>query len=546
MTSNLLNGKKLSSGAPALNPVSGSAPYDVAPSISAREVWEGLKQPWSSTPQGRLVIRSFSRGVMGAAFYAWGAQKAAKDMVGYNEENPQNALQHMARVIDKVVGKPLIKTLDKIGIDGKEAVSFRPSLSGGARSLGEDAIFNTFDFAMASTGDALGRNIVGLFDPNVKKSWKGEDGKIHLPKAMKSLVGTGGRVLEAQMEDWFVAIPYTFQQKFQRKVINRFSPGFEYAADSTLHGSSFKLDDKGNVVGTYAWEGALDLQGRFTGYNFGTGIYRDLSKAVKGKIHNAFDKEHRDNKKPVHITPASMFNAGKEGVRGGARYLINRAVKTTLVMTPSIPLFSLLRIPQGKHNGIGIKPDGTQMELSEHKGFNSYGDTFNRLDTVLNPFGKAAHKMSAGATKVTTGIAKMRGADEEGIQYAERLADTYMNAAIAYTPYIYAKNEFAHHWDNPDMDKAIYRAIDGVFSGSLKELKSGVGDIRRALKFRDAKEVAADKKRGDGQYHHFSDKVEKKFGKEGSYAESVGRKRDGDWREHLSDRDREAELSPSR
>jgi hypothetical protein len=121
-----------------------------------------------------------------------------------------------------------------------------------------------------------------------------------------------------------------------------------------------------------------------------------------------------------------------------------------------------------------------------------------------------------------------------------------MNAAIAYTPYIYAKNEFAHHWDNPDMDKAIYRAIDGAFSGSFKELKSGLGDMRRAFKFRDSKEGEADKKRFVCNDQPSTEKVEKKFGKDSSYAESVGRKRDGDWREHLSDRDREPELSPSR
>lgn len=548
MTGKLLNGKEMTGGIAMANPVSGSAAYEVAPSISPKEVWDGLKQPWSSTPQGRLVIRSFSRGVMGAAFYAWGTQKAAADMVGYDPENPQGALQNIARVIDKVVGKPMIGALNKVGLDGKDIVSFRPSLSGGARTLGEDAIFNTFDFAMASTGDALGRNIVGLFDPNVKKSWRGEDGKINLPKAMKSLVSTSGRVLEAQMEDWFVAIPYTFQQKFQRKLINRISPGFEFAADSTLHGSSFKVDDDGKVVGTYAWEGALDLQGRFTGYNFGTAIYRDLSKAVKGKVKDVFDKDHRENAKPLHINPETLFKAGTNGVRGGARYLLNRGIKTTLSMTPSIPLFSLLRIPQGKHRGVGIMKDGTQVDLSGRDDFNPYDDTFSKLDTVLNPFGKFAKTMSAGAEKVTTGIARKRGADEAGIKYAENLADTYVNAAIAYTPYIYAKNEFAHHWDNPDMDTAIYKAIDGVFSANLKDVKEGVRGIRHALKFRDAKEVAEDKRRGENDGPcNFADKVEKRGGKDGKFSDKVERASTAEWREQVATRrNQEPELSSSR
>lgn len=530
----------------ALRQMAGTAPYDVAPATSGKEVWDGLKQPWSATPQGRLAIRSVSRGVLGAAFYAWGSQKAVKDMDGYDPEKPENGLQHIARAIDKVAGKPLISVLNKVGLNGQEIVSFRPSLEGGARSLGEDAIFNTFDFAMASAGDALGRNVIGLFDPNTEKKWRKEDGKIHFPTALKSLAATTGRIFEAQAEDWFVAIPYTFQQKAQRKLINRISPGFEYTADSTLNGSSFKLDDNGKIVGTYALEGALDLQGRFTGYNFGTAIFRDLSKTVKTKTKELFDAEARENKPPIKITPETMFDAGKRGISGASRYVLNRAIKTTLVMTPSIPVFSLLRIPQNKHRGIGITPEGAQMDLTQNPDFSAYDQTYGKLDAVLNPFGRVANKLSTGAARMGARVAKAKGADENGQDYAGRVADSYVNAAIAYTPYIYAKNEFAHHWDNPHMDTAIYKAIDGVFSGNLKEARAGLREVRHAMKFRDAETVENDKHADKNRRFNFAEKVEKHGKNNGKHSDNVSRKHGASWQEHISHSANENELGNSR
>lgn len=518
MTETLADSMNIAGSDAVMRLMSGTASYEVVPAKDKnnKQVWEELKQPWSATPQGRLAIRAVSRGVLGAAFYAWGTQKAIKDMEGYDPANPQNGLQRIARVIDKVIGAPMIRSLNKMGLKGDEIVSFRPSHHNGERTLGEDAIFNTFDFAMASAGDTLGREIIALFDPNVEKKWRGADGKIDFPQALKSLVATGGRIFEAQAEDWFVAVPYTFQQKFQRKLINEISPGFETAGDTTLHGSSFKLDKDGKVIGTYAWEGVLDLQGRFTGYNFGTAIFRDLSKAVKTKTKEFMAPDKRDGGKPMRITPETLFDAGRKGVRGTVRYFLNRAVKTVFVMTPSIPLFSLLRIPQSKHRGTGIMPDGTEVQLNDRPDFNPYDETYSNLDAVLNPLGKAAHKLSTGAAGASRRVARMAGVGEDGQDYAGRVADSYVNAAFAYTPYIYAKNEFAHHWDNPDMDKAVYRAIDGMFSLNVKEMKAGVGDIRDALKFRDHKTVKNDERRAKEEEHgptcHFFEDAHKQDG----------------------------------
>lgn len=470
-----------------VKPFAKAASAGASPSAtnSAKEMWESEKKPWAATAGGRLAIRSVSRGIIGAAFYTWGTQKIGRDMPGYSlNKKPENALQHVARAFDTVAGKPIEKIFNKMGKDGKAIVTFRPSLASGGRTLGEDAIYNTFDFAAASAGDAMGREIIGLFDPAVQHKWKGDNGKLSLPNGIKSLAAASSRIFLAQAEDWFVAVPYTFQQKFQRKLINKVSPGFEYTADSTLHGSCYKLDEQGKIKGTYAWEGVLDLQGRFTGYNFGTGLFRDLVKSAKEGVSNLRDPERKAHKPIERLTPETMFKAGQSGLRKATGYLMNRAVKTLIVMTPSVPIFSALRIPQNRNMGIGLMPDGTEVPLGSRADFQpdqldrSEWSTSNRmLDNALDPFGKAANHLSDKLGGAVSTLART----DEGKDKATAFARTYVNASMAYTPYIFAKNEFALMWDNKAMDKAVDRTVDGMFSGKFSEVKSGVKDIAHVI-----------------------------------------------------------------
>lgn len=495
-------------------------------SKEAREMWDSEKKPWASTSGGRLAIRAVSRGVIGAAFYTWGTQKIMRDMPGYSRDaKPENMLQYIARGFDIVAGKPIEKIFNAMGKDGTAIVSFRPSLKTGARTLGEDAIYNTFDFAMASAGDALGREVIGLFDPAVEKKWRGADGKIKFPQAVKSLTHAGGRIFLSQAEDWFVAVPYTFQQKFQRKVINKFSPGFEYTADSTLHGSCYKLDEDGRIKGTYAWEGALDLQGRFTGYNFGTGLFRDMVSAVKQGVEDT----HKVGKAPEKPTPATMFRAGKHTLQHGTHYLLNRLVKTAVIMTPSVPIFSAMRLPQNRNMGIGLTPDGKEVVLGRREDFDvkdvdrSHWSMSNRIiDSALDPFGKAANTLGDKAAGVASSFAR----SGEGKEKAEDFARAYVNASMAYTPYIYAKTEFARMWDNNTMDKAVDRFVDGLFNGKFGEVKEGGRDIAKAI-------IHSKKDKKEG----FAKEVAKS-GKQvaGSFSEqlSAAKPATGSWQEQLT------------
>lgn len=482
---------------------SGIASPDFIPVENPKNIWKDEKQPWAATPSGRLAIRAVSRGIMGAAFYAWGGQKATADMAGYDPENPQNFIQHIAKFFDVAAGKPIKK------IFGENAVTFRPTLDRtGARTLGEDVVDNTFNFAMATVGDAVGRNIVGLFDPNAEAKWRDETGKVNFPKALKGTIFAAGRVFEAQMEDWFVAVPYAYQKKAQRKVINKISPGFEYDADRALNGSSFKVDESGNVIGTYTLEGAIDLQGRFTGYNIGTMMFRDAMKSAKKKLGHHFDREDQELEVNLPASPGSVARTGVDGIRNSIRYTIKSAVKATLIMTPSVPFFWSMRTTQGKHNSLLIGPDGKPLHDAQginirnhrenwdsafgitHDGrrvknqfadpdFDPYSPTYGTIDTMINPFGKAAHNATIKAQEIAAELAGKFGKDVDG---AKDFTNRYVNGTMAYTPYIYAKNEFAHRWDNAQMDSSIYRAIDGAFSFNLKEMKAGMKDIRSALR----------------------------------------------------------------
>jgi hypothetical protein len=53
----------------------------------------------------------------------------------------------------------------------------------------------------------------------------------------------------------------------------------------------------------------------------------------------------------------------------------------------------------------------------------------------------------------------------------------YANAAWAYTPYMYAKAEFANLWDNKQMDGAVDRLIDAAAGVNFGEFKAGAAEV---------------------------------------------------------------------
>jgi hypothetical protein len=555
MTDKLLGNNRFNASEPEVRV---DSPTEIhVPVSDPRDVWKDEKQPWASTAQGRLMIRAFSRGIMGAAFYSVGGHIAANGLVGYNKDAPQGAVQHLASFFDKFAGRPIEKVF------GKDAVTFRPTLSTGARTLGEEVVDTTFNFACATAGDAIGRNIVGMFDPHCESKWRDENGKISFPKTVKSLASATGRVFEAQMADWFVSVPYVYQKRMQRNLIDKFSPGFAYDADRALNGSSFKLDEKGNIIGTYGVEGAIDLQARFTGYNIGTMMYYDGMSIIKDKVKEAFDKDSDRLKLKVPVTPSSMYNASTKGIANAIRYTLKSATKAFIIMTPSLPSFWMMRVTQFKDKGMGIMPDGKPLLDTEDanirisrsnvssrlaktsdgtiiknpfgvEGFDPYKKTYGIFDTAVNPFGRASFELTKKANAAAEKIATARGWD---VDTAVDLSSRYINGAMAYTPYIYTKNEFSHRWNNKSMDNAIYRTIDGLFGFNAKEIKAGFQNIRQALR----------QKSPDTSTSH-PETIPEDFDREaGEFVKKIGKKSDAkengfaeklqpasSWKEHLA------------
>ena len=578
--------------------------------------WEKGHAAWNESAGGRLAIRLFSRGVMGAVFFTAGGLLNRKWMHDMEEggskydatkkfSEQENPLQVVAKAIDTFVGKPIeftVRTITGSEALAKRAVRFRPTkfkdaeaaLYGAAqkagtalprvyrgRSLGNETVAVTFDFFCASIGDAWGRDIAGFIDPNVKHKWI-KDGRVDVPEAVKTLGKTMWRYVSYNGgEDWAVAIPYVYFMKGQRSVINHFSPGFAYDFDRNLNGGSFKIDKQGQVIGNYNVEGAVDLQTRFTVYNMGTLLYRELydyvSRKLRGKNAALYGAPDQDlSKKTMGEKTADVF-----------KWMARAAIKGGIYMTPATPFFWMTRTPQTKHRGVFVHVDehgramtlnyenqiqkkvvdgwhdarttgqqagpepyrkyenvyanelpheanphnaktgmnpGTEVYFSMYEPkphsdpgdqfrwvnekwfdggkmnpivrqhpFDPYGKTFGPVDATFNAFGKAnyraAHLLDPVAARMDTWVDKSplagglvrRALSLRSGESFKRFTHPLVYASASYTPYMYAKAEFARLWDDGKMDMATERMIDGATSFNWGEFKAGTGEVWRAI-----------------------------------------------------------------
>ncbi len=509
----------------------------------SRERWdEESKHPhsqgWNTTPQGRFAIRSFSRGVLGAAFFAWGGHFANRSMAGYHPERaPENWVQLVARIFDKTAGVSIEKSLNAMGYDGHRAVTFRPTRQfyGGqyGRTLGHEVIGVTFDFAAMSVGDAMGRDIAALVDPNIQHSWRRDDGSVDVPQAMREIATNTFRYLTYnQGEDWAVALPYVYYLRWQRNTINKFSPGFAYDSDRSLNGGSFKVNSAGQIIGNYQLEGMLDLQGRFTAYNVGTLMFREAyTKTADKLMHWMKDDFSTSDIDQSELAPNSLLT----DLNNLGAWALRDVVKGTLYMTPAVPFFWAGRSPQSKYKGLMIHPEygpisyttgaaaagaelvhmheerrSTNINRPErftrdtptyfshfdresgqwtlrpapnpfaHGTPDPYARTYGPVDAVFNPLGDASNEIRRAMHEPVGSLQQKYGIFDDSVRW-KRHSDAYTNAALTYTPYFWAKTEFANLWDNARMDIAIDRALSGA--GNLKpgEFMAGLHEMGRVL-----------------------------------------------------------------
>lgn len=524
-------------------PQSTSPKAEYNPELS-QKTWDTLQTNyrWDATPKGRAIERLFTRGIGGAAAFAWGGWYASRgggmrglnavgETIGYAPElswsevtAAKRPLMFIAKVIDSTAGNVIKATAKFLGSENHEkSVRFRPTnsanpLSGG-RSLGHETVAVTFDFFCASVADAALRNLHDAFDPNIKHNWRNDKGYINPIETLKETGKAAFRwVTYNGGEDWAVALPYVYYLRGQRNLINKFSPGFSYDSDRGANGGSFKVNQEGKITGNYTLAGMLDLQGRFTAYNVGTLMFREAYNHVENIIAGHPTALYgEDNKQKGHDAENLL--------KWGARSL----VKGVITMTPVVPFFSIFRTPQSKYKGLFINPENESVmgyETIDKNGKTKYdamiaiensrenvnfsSDTpvnFRKLnnstqsletigDAVKNhplsnqnkPFDPYAQhkgilnsigKVQSEFRANTNNLVKAQFGDAS---IKKRTMSTYWNAAFAYTPYMYAKRESAILWDNGKMDVAAERMIDGVADLNLKEVKAGAKEIWQAIK----------------------------------------------------------------
>jgi hypothetical protein len=509
---------------------------------------ENKAHPWSSYTIPRMSIRVFSRGLLGATFYTIANRWIPGQLAGYSASKAitMETVMHqpgqvVARAFDLAYGKPIqwivrgfYKTQGKAGAELEELVAnsvrFRGKKDFGdpdgmGRSLGAEVFGMTADFAAGSVGDATGRKIAAIFDPNDPNSWENEDGSVDAKKFAKAFARDAWQIVSLnQGEDWAAALPYVYQMRWQRQAINRLYKGFKATSDFQLNGGSFRLDGEGRIVDSYAKAGALDLQLRFTGYNWYTLMYRDAYNELKNwaKGYQA-EKDEAETRQPDTVSGNPLVGAVEEAAHL-VRYVAKSAVKATIYMTPAVPFFWASRTPQTKYKGIGLylddrmgiakMPNGQPFSyfnmneafkadagkahyplthgeplLAGHNpqyslkaaAFGPNFDPFARehtrgvLDRTLNPVGRFCYNTADKSYNM------MRKA---GINVHKAAVHDWVNASISYTPYMIAKAETALRWDRPkdssglnDMDRAIYRMLDGVASLNPGEVRAGFRDI---------------------------------------------------------------------
>ncbi len=504
---------------------------------------------WSDSVKGRAAIRLISRGIVGAAFFTIGGRMARNQLMGYTPEkwDTSKPLQWVAKGFDVTLGKG-IETAVKIVARtrhtpleaaqiAREAVTFRPSLPvktngiNGAmiagRSYGSDIVQFTFDFAMASIGDAGTRNIIQALDPNVKKSWlvndngdpaaRGERKHFVFDQWAKSVAKTSWRVFSKnQGEDWAAAIPYAFQMKFQRKflsnICNKRFAGHDLVFDQGWNGGAYRVNQAGKVVGDYQLVGAIDLHARFVGYNWYTLMFREGYDTVG----NAF-KKWKDDGFAIHPHLPEHFNpltSTVDAIGQSMRYVTKSFIKANLYMNPAVIPFWLFRVPQSKWRAGTVNPEAVesqQLKLATiaepygkaHSSGYEPKTALDKFETgfskLLNPIGEFCYNRGTNVANLSdklaakgwwpkgrwfNNISKTPGLNET--QSRHHFVREYVDASLSYTPYMFAKAEAGLRVDDRkgdgkpgEMDKAIYRFMDDVSAFKLGAIK---GDLKHIWK----------------------------------------------------------------
>jgi hypothetical protein len=499
-------------------------------------------QAWSDTMQGRVAMRMFSRGIMGAAGFALGGRYAHRQLLGYEPHivDKTKPLQVLAKGFDTVIGEPIKFIVKAIAPEHKanawvnSATRFRskvyyppanPAIPNTmiGRSLGAEMVSVSFDFSCMSFGDAITRNIIQGIDPNIQKPWV-VDGKFDPKKWAESAArATWRSITKNAGEDWGVALPYVYYMKWQRQGLARHFPGSKLMIDHSWNGGSLKLDSMtGKVIGDYQLPGAIDLHGRFTTYNWFTLMYREA--------YDAIGKSLADWKKDGYKVQLSMPQNPLAEIAGGVgqtvRYTLKSFIKSNLYMHPAVPFFWAFRTPQTKWraspiceehiSGDAILSKGPEGKLSQR--VNQAGVNTHLLPTgergffgphqvteshdlnpfalknqktlfsaILNPLGIASYKtgnlLQRSLEPFASSNKTLIGMLGKDAREREMTMRSFVDAGFAYTPYFAAKAEFGMMVDDRPPGGGLGnmdKAIYGLLDHAVKfDLKGMGANVKR-------------------------------------------------------------------
>jgi hypothetical protein len=415
---------------------------------------------WSDSAQGRAAIRVISRGIFGAAAFAYGGYVARTQLRNYDvskfswKEAPAKPLQAIAYLIDKGPGRlisegaGLVATLtghERSAVEQakRAAVNFRnkayfhdtPGMEHG-RSLGAEVVSITYDFFLASIGDALARNTIQAFDPNLKQPWFVDDqghattrdkGRFDVGNWARAVGRASWRIVSKNAgEDWAAALPYVYQMKWQRQAISKINvklpggrvlsgEGFKLWSDQNLNGAGSLIDREGNVTRNYHWQGALDLHCRFVGYNWYTLMYREGYDTVGRML-----KRWSDNGYKIEMPhlPKNPVVSAIDSLGFGARYVTKSFIKANMYMQPAVVPFWLFRVPQTQRRaGYALEEHALG---NEHGTQNAYVTTQASRPGVRNARNEVEFGYSTlhGSAEGSSGVVQLNGRSLPDTLYA--------------------------------------------------------------------------------------------------------------------------------
>lgn len=530
--------------------------------VSEHDAWLE-KTHWTDTPVGRAGIEFVARITLGGMFYAWmQGSKQMDRMASYDPathpdkvaKKQAKSLEKIAYFIDSTLGRG-IGYLAKLRygdatreVNGesyskaKMVTRFRNTrvlqekgVTLPGRSLGAEMTSVTADFAAMSAGTAIARELMlNTLNPRERKSWLDEKGNFNPLHIGKKLLAKAWEIVSYNAgEDAVVALPYVFFLRACRNTLDKVFPGFRYGSDSGVDaGGSIVVGDSGSVKSELQLAGAIDLQARFTFYNVLTQIYRDAYNGVAHKF-SAWSKDNFAIKTPEWIkNPETIPSRIANSIGGTARYLAISSIRSVLQMTPSVPFFSLFRVPGSKPNGFAVHAeygaiegsnDGgqtwekirrngkgtyTEYRWSNHELAKAHAQDNSKINlTPANPFQADNYEIFGMSKKgrplqgdPLSRITDMIGSNLHQFaglpiwhsaqkwfwdltgnsKNSEKLSKNAMLAGVPYASYFAAKVYF-RSYVHEMMNLAIGRMIDGVLHWNRTDFIEGINEIQRCM-----------------------------------------------------------------